>query len=169
MEAVVQIAGHLVEVMRGMNWSQAMQDYIYKPLGMTHATADPKGSYGTCARRRRLGAARASLVDTRHGALRLGKNQHGERWLSPSSVNAMQQHEIDLPTLSTSVDDQFGLSWQLNTFREQGIHDYGHNGATNGYYASLRIYPEQDVAYAILLNAIAPKGFTEVQAKTLAL
>ena len=36
------IAGRLVEVVRGVSWYQAMEEYIFKPLGMEHALADPK-------------------------------------------------------------------------------------------------------------------------------
>ena len=36
------IAGRLVEIVRGISWYQAMEDYIFKPLEMSHALADPK-------------------------------------------------------------------------------------------------------------------------------
>jgi CubicO group peptidase (beta-lactamase class C family) len=35
------IAGRLIEVVRGMPWSQVMKRYLYQPLGMKHAIADP--------------------------------------------------------------------------------------------------------------------------------
>lgn len=35
------VAGRLIEVVRGTSWYQAMNEGIFKPLGMTHAIADP--------------------------------------------------------------------------------------------------------------------------------
>ena len=40
--AAFTVAGRLVEVIRDISWHQAMKEYIYQPLGMTHAIADPK-------------------------------------------------------------------------------------------------------------------------------
>ena len=183
------VAGHLVEVLRGMSWYQAMQDYIYKPLGMKHATADPKDilRFGAAMGHLREGerwvlpeqawlplgmapcgsAAMMSASDLilfARAHLNGGTDQQGETWLSPSSVHAMQQKEVALPRLSSGVEGHFGLGWDLKTFHQQGIKAYGHNGATHGYYSSLRIFPEQDAAYAVLLNGIAPKAFAETQA-----
>ena len=36
------LAGHLVEVVSGISWHQAMVDRIFEPLGLCHAVADPK-------------------------------------------------------------------------------------------------------------------------------
>ncbi len=40
--AAFAVAGRLVEVLRGCTWFQAMETYIYRPLGLQHAIADPK-------------------------------------------------------------------------------------------------------------------------------
>lgn len=183
------IAGHLVEVMRGISWYQAMSDYIYKPLGMQHATADPKDTIrfraamghlpegdawklsdqpwlslgmAPCGSAAMMSASDLILFARAH--LNGGKNQQGEKWLSPSSVHAMQQPEVALPKLSSSIDGHFGLGWDLKTLGEDGLKTYGHNGTTRGYKASLRVFPEQDAAYSILVNGLAPKASEDIQA-----
>jgi CubicO group peptidase (beta-lactamase class C family) len=35
------VAGRLIEVVRGLSWYQVINDYLYQPLGMNHAIADP--------------------------------------------------------------------------------------------------------------------------------
>ena len=183
------IAGRLVEVVRGISWYQAMQDYIYTPLGMNHAIADPKelirfraamghlqGDNGwelpehawltlgmaPCGSAAMMSAS--DLIQFARAHMKEGQTQQGKSWLTSTSVNAMQTPEVALPEMSQTIDANFGLGWGLKTYKEQGISTYSHNGATNGFYASLQVCLQQDTVFAILLNGIAPEGFTATQA-----
>ena len=188
------IAGHLVEVVRGMSWHQAMKEYIYSPLGMDHAIADPKeiirfrtamghlqGEGGwelpeqawltlgmaPCGSAAMMTAG--DLIRFARGHMNGGGSHQDEAWLKPASVMAMQTPEVALPQMTPALAGHAGLGWGLKEFKAQGMKSYGHNGATNGFYAALQIFPEQDAAYAILLNGIAPEGFTATQAALLKL
>lgn len=174
------IAGRLVEVVRGISWYQAMQDYIYKPLNMQHAIADPKD----CIRYRTamghvfdgdnidrwvlpeqpylsLGLAPVGSTPTMSAAnlilfarahLDKGVNAEGEHWLSANAISAMQTPQIALPRLSLINDKSIGLGWGLDHYHQMGLQTFGHAGATNGFLSMLQILPEQSAAYAILMN-----------------
>jgi CubicO group peptidase (beta-lactamase class C family) len=144
------VAGRLVEIVRGMSWYQAMEEYIYQPLGMTHAIADPKDMLrfsaaaghvfdGEDTERWKLpdrayltmGMAPAGstpamravdLIAFARAHLQDGVNARGERWLSGASVRAMQTPQIALPTLSPLFDKHAGLGWGLTRYKEADNH-----------------------------------------------
>ena len=183
------IAGRLVEVVRGISWYQAMKDYIYTPLGMNRAIADPKeiirfrtamghlqGKRGwklpeqawltlgmaPCGSAAMMSASDLILFARAH--MNRGRNAQGEMWLSEDAVAAMQSPQAALPEITPFVAGHIGLGWKLREFREESVKAYGHNGLTNGFYAALQVFPEQQAAYAILLNGIAREGFASTQA-----
>lgn len=188
------VAGRIVEVVRGITWYQAMQDYIYTPLGMYHAIADPKETIRFRAAMGHLlsekdndswelshtpwlplgmspcGASptmsAANLITFARAHLDAGKNQRGESWFSSKAVSAMQVPQINLPKISRCLSNKAGLGWALKEYAN-GIKSFGHNGATSGFYASLQVFPEQNAAYAVLINGVKPIALTSTQAALL--
>lgn len=183
------IAGRLVEVVLGISWYQAMQDYIFKPLGMNHALADPKelirfraamghiqkdngeGWYqpedawlaegmAPCGSTPTMSVG--DLITFAQAHLNQGKNQQGEQWLSAKSVAAMQNPSIALPAISGGLNSSAGLGWGLKCY-SNGIHSFGHNGATSGFYSSLQIFPASNAAYAVLINGVHPAALLSTQ------
>lgn len=181
-------AGRLVEVVRGVGWYQAMEDYIFKPLGMNHALADPKeliryqvamghlwggdkwelspqpwlplgmapcGATPTMSASDLVLFARAHLAD--------GQATSGKNWLSKSSVQAMQHREMAFPQTSKRISRHAGLGWALRDYHGAGSFIYGHTGATNGFYSSLQICPDKNVAFAVLINGVAPAALEAIQ------
>ena len=177
------VAGRLVEVMRGISWYQAMQDYIFTPLGMHHALADPaevirhRAAMGhirdegadtwslsnqpwlalgmaPCGSTPMMSAADLLIFARAH--LDKGLNSQGERWLSADAVAAMQTPEIALPQLSQCFSRQAGLGWAMHSYADKGIRAMGHGGATKGFYAMTKLLPEHNAAFAILLNGVCP-------------
>jgi hypothetical protein len=69
--------------------------------------------------------------------------------LSVASVKQMQQAQIDVPDRYT-LGDRWGVGWIL--FDWDGHPVYGHDGATLGQRAYLRIVPEAKVAVCFLTN-----------------
>ncbi len=186
--AAFAIAGRLVEVVRGMSWYQAMRDYIYSPLGMTHAIADPKEMirYRTamghvlnpqldkaegwrlpeqayfCLGQAPAGTtpamSAADLISFARAHLEGGLTQTGERWLSQASIEAMQTPSVTWPLHSKIKRGHTGLGWLLADYNSgnKGNNDkprvISHTGGTMGFLSVLHLIPEQDTAFAVLIN-----------------
>ncbi len=171
------VAGRLVEVVRGISWYQAMRDYVYQPLGMHHAIAEPRDMiyYRTAIGHVQgdkgewkvpeqayltLGHAPVGstpmmtahdLMTFARAHLDEGKSQTGQRWLSPAAIAAMQASEVLLPKHSQVGDHFAGLGWRIATLHN-GTRIVSHNGATMGFLSSLQVIPSQNTAFAILIN-----------------
>jgi hypothetical protein len=78
-----------------------------------------------------------------------GAAADGTTVLSPSSVKAMQQRQVELPYLGI-MGDAWGLGWEL--FDWPGGPVVGHDGSTIGQNAFLRYVPGGDVAVAMGTN-----------------
>jgi CubicO group peptidase (beta-lactamase class C family) len=178
--AAFVVAGRLVEIVRGMSWYQAMQEFIYTPLGMTHAIADPKDvlrfstAMGHVADGKdterwvlperaylTLGVAPAGTTPTMRAAdlitfarahLDGGLSVSGQRWLSAAAVKAMQAPQVELPKTSQVFRNQVGLGWGLSQHKSSGVTLINHGGATTGCLAMLQMVPERSAALTILLN-----------------
>ena len=181
------IAGRLVEVMRGMTWYQAMNEYLFTPLGMHHALADPKDmirfsmaaghiykdgnseqwalpdnpylSLGQAA----VGATPAmnaeNLIRFARAHMEGGKNQQGEQWLSADAVAAMQSAQIEVPRGSQVARKYAGLGWGFSEYvNHSSLKVVGHGGGTQGYLSMLQMIPEQNAAFAILINGFRPSA-----------
>lgn len=174
------IAGRLIEVVRGMRWDQVMKDYLYQPLGMTHAIADPKEviryraamghvfdgedtetwilsdkawlplGMAPCGSTPMMSAA--ELITFARAHLDNGISQSGEHWLSTDSVKAMQVPQRDMPQTSQINRKSIGLGWMLNHGLASGIRRFGHGGATMGFLSHLEVLPDHNTVYAILIN-----------------
>jgi CubicO group peptidase (beta-lactamase class C family) len=189
------VAGRLVEVVRGISWYQAMEDYIFKPLGMKHAIADPKEMI-----RYRTGMGhifdgnnpdRWVLPERAHLPLGLapagatpmmsagdlitfsrahsnkGLSPSGEVWLSAESTEAMQTPQVEQPLLSLTNRKFAGLGWKLTEYPQSGLRLFGHGGATRGFLSMLQVIPEKNVAYVILLNGFKPKAMEAINSDLL--
>jgi CubicO group peptidase (beta-lactamase class C family) len=88
-----------------------------------------------------------------------GRNQEGEKVLSSKSVKAMVRKQIGVQKLTQSAITGWGLGWFLMDWNGQKL--YGHDGATIGQSSFLRIYPEKNIAVAILANGGDAKALAE--------
>jgi hypothetical protein len=79
-----------------------------------------------------------------------GRNQTGVRVVSAASVRAMQRRQIRAPRHTPHGISHWGLGWMLIDWNGHRL--YGHDGATIGQQAFLRILPEQNLAVAMLTN-----------------
>lgn len=170
------VLGRVVEVLRGRPFDACLRDHLFAPLGLTHAATDayqailhraavghirpepdaapvpapiwalarsnaPAGSMLAMRPRDLLAFARMHLAG--------GNAADGTAVVSPGSVKAMQQSQVDLPDLGV-MGDEWGLGWEI--FRMGGTTVIGHDGSTIGQSAFLRIVPERDLAIALLTN-----------------
>lgn len=191
------VAGRLIEVVSGKSWYQAMEENIYKPLGMNQAIADPKEMIryrvamghifdGDNTDRWVLpkqeqaylplalapaGATPAmsagDLITFARAHLEQGLSHSGERWLSVDSVNTMQKQHIELPRISQISHKFAGLGWALWEHKQNDLRRFGHGGATHGSLAMLQVFPDHDAAYVVLLNGFRASALDTINADLL--
>ena len=174
------VAGRLIEVVSGLSWFDAMEEWIYQPLGMQQAICRPAevirfraalghlpnvdnpDQYHTCSGRYlSLGQSPAGTTPTMTAAdlitfgrahLEGGLTQTGDRWLSEQSVRAMQTATNQVPVTSPAAKTAFGLGWGLGQHNQSGLKMVNHNGGTNGQCATLRLFPEHNACFVVLMN-----------------
>lgn len=173
--AAFSLAGRVIEVVTGQTYEQAMQEYLFEPLGMemsfffagdvmTHrfvvghtVVEEDKERTTTVATPWPLarsanpaGAVISTVPDMlRYAQFHLdnGKNASGEQILQPESIAEMQRIQAEAGTMASHV----GISWMLNDVA--GVRTVSHGGATNGQIAQLLLIPERSFALVILTNA----------------
>ncbi|MEV6675129.1 serine hydrolase domain-containing protein [Streptomyces sp. NPDC051162] len=170
------VLGRIVEVLTGLTWDEALKQRLLGPLGLTRTMTLPEEALAFRAAMGHLGepgqdpepapawdmmprsagpygrviASAADVVRLAAMHLDGGTAQDGTRLLSPGTVAAMQRREVDVPDKWTVSADGWGLGWTLYDW--DGIAGFGHDGASIGQYAYLRVVPEAGVAVALLTN-----------------
>jgi CubicO group peptidase (beta-lactamase class C family) len=170
------VLGRIVEVLTGTTWDQALKDRLLTPLGLTHTMtlpeevlpfraamghlAGPDGEQAlapawdlmprAAGPAARVCATAGDLVRFAKLHLDGGGAADGTRVLGPDSVAAMQRRETDVPDKWTVSADGWGLGWTLYDW--DGVPGFGHDGASIGQYAYLRVVPGAGVAVALLTN-----------------
>lgn len=179
--AAFAIAGRLIEVVTGGTWFDAMEERIFKPLGMQHSicrpmdvlryraaighvasTAEASGDWqqapllyptlGQAPACSTITTSATDLITFARAHMNKGLSFEGKRWLSEQSVAQMQQPQVDVPSLSSAVSSQAGLNWGLHQVNATGRTTFGHGGGTFGQMAMLRIVPDKDLCIAVLIN-----------------
>lgn len=178
------VAGRVTEVILKMPWEQAIVDEIYTPLGMSSATAYPRdairfrtamghfpdGDDGSGwavapANFLTLGMAPAgtTLMMTASNLLKFAAahfpGQADSDWLEPETAQSMQQQYHALPEHAPFNATGWGLGWFLSTASGQKV--VGHDGATLGQVALLRVVPDTGAKIAVLVNAAKPAVLAE--------
>ena len=170
------VLGRIIEVLREKPYDACLREHLIKPLGITHAATSPyeailfraaighiqpeqdaayepaklwalsrsnipAGSMFSMSPRSLLAFARMHLED--------GQAADGSQVLAPGTPALMQARETALPALG-----HYGDSWGLGfeRFERSDSLIVGHDGATIGQYAFLRMVPDAGVAVALLTN-----------------
>jgi len=168
------VLGRLVEVLRGQSWDTVLRERLFAPLGLESAGTLPEEAllhraavghvtppggelqvapvWGIFRSAGPAGLIHATPRDTlRFAELHLadGLAPDGTRVLSEASARAMREAQVAVPDVYT-LGSHWGLGWILMTW--DGREVYGHDGATIGQGAFLRIVPEAGVAICLLTN-----------------
>jgi CubicO group peptidase (beta-lactamase class C family) len=167
------VLGRVVEVLTGIRWDDALRELLVDPLGLTHTQtlaeevlryraalghetgADgvlrPAAIWGLPRSLGPAGTVNATAADVL-GVARLhlagGLAPDGTRLLTQASVAAMRVPQVEVPS-PRGKGDRWGLGWAL--FDRGGL--CGHDGATIGQRACLRVAPGAGVAVVALANA----------------
>ncbi|WP_020392855.1 serine hydrolase domain-containing protein [Kribbella catacumbae] len=174
--AAFSVLGRLVEVLREKPFDTVLREHVFTPLGLKHAATDPyeailhRAAVGhirpapdaepepapVWALNRSMAPAGAMLAMRPRDLLAFarmhldsGTAADGTAVLSPASVKAMQESQVNLPALGM-MGDSWGLGWEL--FDWNGTTVIGHDGGTIGQNAFLRVVPEHGLAVTLLTN-----------------
>lgn len=161
------VAAHIIESTTGLRFEDYIQQRIFGPLGMLHASYDkPYADAATGYQNgipvphkpilmRPAGSVSASLQDmTKLTQLYLNR---GKPLLSPASVLRMEQSQ------STNAGP-FRAGYGLNNFARyyDGWRYRGHDGALPGWLSELAYSPEQGVGFVVLHNSEQPRSFRRI-------
>lgn len=175
------VLGRIIEIMHGTTWEQALRDRILAPIGAGHTVTLPEeallfraaaGHFGLVPDAPMLspiwgmpraqapaGSTPCSTVEDllKFALLHLdgGKTPDGKQIVSEASVREMQREQVHLPPQPGEGAAHWGLGWM--EFDWDGRRVIGHDGGTVGQQSSLRIFPDEDFAVAILTNT-SPTG-----------
>ena len=166
------VAGRVIEAVTGQSINRAIEDLVFKPLGLKHA-GTTAGDFIV----HRFAVGHAGRVDEPAGMLRpfspsvsvtaggvglciddllhyaqfhLGNGiaPNGERLLTRASLEMMQSTQ--LPKQGT--DDDIGIAWHLRNVGPLRV--AAHGGTLSGHILLLELVPERNFAIAILTNSI---------------
>ena len=177
--AAYNIAGRLIEVVLGITWFDAIEERIFKPLGMRQAVAHPSqvikhrvamGHVPDIANEHAwklspdcyfpicwapcgsvLTFAASDLIIFAEAHLNDGRTKDGVSLLSSASTKQMQKIQTPLPTYSPMCTTHCGLGWHQIQIDNSTI--IGHMGAGPGQRSMLQLVPEQNIAIAALHNS----------------
>ena len=125
----------------GPRHRRAMTSRCPRPLWGMMRSGAPAGSLLSMPPRDLLAFAKMHLND--------GKADDGTVVLSPESVRAMRDRQVELPKLEM-LGDAWGLGWEImDTDLGTMI---GHDGNTIGQASFLRVLPEHGIAISLLTN-----------------
>lgn len=170
------VLGRLVEILRGKHYDACLREYVITPLGLTHVATSAaeailfRAAVGHLSMEpgaeevpapiwamARSNAPAGSLLTMRardllaFAAMHLqgGAAADGATLLSPATVSAMQQRQVELPDLRV-LGNAWGLGWEL--YDTAGDAVIGHDGNTIGQASFLRLVPGRGLAVALLTN-----------------
>ena len=165
------LAGYLAERLRGKSWYELIREYIYQPLEMHHAIAQPENAllhrasightlHSETGQLVRVSApflspnyapAGATLMMSATDLVTFARTQmneglapNGKRLLSAKSARLMRRETARYQ----GAANIYGLGWEL--YERSGL---GHTGGGSGISSSLYIHPQTNTIVAILTNS----------------
>ncbi|NYV68761.1 beta-lactamase family protein [Bacillus sp. Gen3] len=172
------VLGRIIEVVTGQTWDDALRDRLLVPLGLYSTVTLPEEVLKFRAAMGHLdsgdgknvipapfwnllprssgpsgGALCATAADLiRFAQIHLngGLASDGSRVLTFKSVNDMQRLVAETPDKWTSRNEGWGLGWMIYDWYD--THVIGHDGATIGQNAYLRIIPGCEVVVSLMTN-----------------
>jgi CubicO group peptidase (beta-lactamase class C family) len=165
------VAGRVIEVVTGQTFSDAIDDLVFRPLGLTLAftrvgdvvahwpaighVVHPDGSPGML-RTFTLGStlpaggvamSMDNLLEYARFHLGDGKSPNGTRILAGATLAEMQTPQLH----KQGYDEDIGLAWHLRTVGS--VRTAAHGGTFSGHILLLELVPEKNFAIAILTNS----------------
>ena len=176
------LLGRVVEVSHRLPFHEVLRTQLAIPLGMAHLGVAPDDiaswplAHGTlpdpetgaprpapayvtapaCAPAGSSPVATASdLLAFLEMHLNDGVSRDGSRILSPASVLAMQERQLDVPQLG--MTQGWGLGWMVG-HTQDGQRVLAHGGGTLGQLSHLQVLPDRRLALVVLTNGLGGGG-----------
>ncbi|MCW2708900.1 MAG: serine hydrolase [Frankiales bacterium] len=169
------LLGHLVATLRGATWETVLREKLLVPLGLSSAGTLPEEAllFGAAAGHLQLpgmdepdvtpqwgifrSAGPAGLIHTAardqlvFAQLHLsgGLAPDGTRLLSEESATAMRVKQVEVKDPYT-LGSHWGLGWILMDWSGRPV--FGHDGATLGQAAFLRVLPDAGLSVSLTTN-----------------
>lgn len=169
------LAGRIAEVVTGKSYDEVLKDMLFTPLGMSTAISAPGDFAGrdvasghdpsedgpirletiftlpvaTAPAGSTPTMSATDLVKFAQMHLCGGTSENGEPVLSPESCAMMQETQVAVPVPARDISE-WGLGWFV--ILPQGGRLFGHDGATVGQSAYLKIHAESGTIMALLTN-----------------
>lgn len=165
------VAGRVIEVVTGKTFSDAIDDLVFRPLGLELAftrvgdvvahwpaighTVSPDGT-PTMQRTFTLGStlpaggvamSMDNLLEYARFHLGDGAGNDGRRVLTRATLDEMKKAQLR----KQGYDEDMGLAWHLRSVG--GVRTAAHGGTFSGHILLLELVPEKNFAIAILTNA----------------
>ena len=165
------VAGRVIEVITGQTFSDAIDDLVFRPLGLKLAftrvgdvvahwpaighVVGPDGSPGM-QRTFSLGStlpaggvamSMDNLLDYARFHLGDGRGPDGAQVLTRATLAEMKKPQLR----KQGYDEDIGLAWHLRTVG--GVRTAAHGGTFSGHILLLELVPEKNFAIAILTNS----------------
>ena len=172
--ASLSLAGHVIAVVHGTTYEQAIRELVLEPLGLQHTFGFPKDimtmRFASGHNRHEDG----SVTVTRPWAIprsatpaggwtatvgdqlqwaRFHLGQYGDEVLSKQARLQMQQPTAPMP--GSALGDAVGISWLLAEL--DGAQLVGHGGTTHGQHSDFVMVPERDFGFVCMTNS-GPNG-----------
>lgn len=148
------IAGRIVEVVRGVRWSDALQERLIAPLELAHTDAgtdgprdDPERIPGALAPAGLIRSTADDMLVFARMLLRGGVAGSGAKILDAHLTAGMSAPLVDLRAVHPTTGG-WGLGTMLERWGATSV--WGHDGATIGQRAYLRIFPARRSAAVLL-------------------
>jgi len=164
------LSGFVVEELYGKPYADAMNELLFKPIGMERTTLRPflaitypfatghvvQEGKATIIRPMfnnvamwPAGSIFSNAKDLSRWVIALmndGKVE-GKQLLSPALINQMVQHHVPVPG---ETDSYYG--YRLTVFKHKGLEFVGHGGFSRGYGSMIQMVPSKKFAVIVLTN-----------------
>lgn len=165
------VAGRIIEVVTGRTFNDAVDDLVFKPLGLKLAfsrlsdlvvhrfaaghivsadgtpTMQRSFTLGSTTPAGGTAMAMQELLEYARFHLGSGSSSDGARVLTRATLDLMQTPQLR----KQAYDEDMGLGWHLRTVG--GVRTAAHGGTFSGHILLLELVPEKNFAIAILTNA----------------
>lgn len=169
------VLGRIIEVLRGATWDAVLKERIFAPLGLASAGTLPEeallygaatghlqppglpepmvtpqwGIYRSCGPAGLAHMTAAELLAFARLHLAGGTAPDGTQVVSTESASAMLEPHVAVPD-PWLLGSHWGLGWILMEWGGRQV--YGHDGATLGQGAFLRVLPDRELSVGLICN-----------------
>ena len=169
------ILGEIVASVSGITYAEFLRSALFAPLALVDSSIGrPEGRRNTSLRYRPGGDAfpdyevdhpgASSLYTSVHDLARFGMFQLGQL---PESEAILTAESRDAMRVPMDEADRYGLGFGAG--RTDGTHALWHDGRMYGVSATLELYPEYGVVFAVVGNTDALKShFSDIKVRALA-